>query len=45
MAAHLAHQAMAVALAARATTEEAVAVGHAASAAATGVGGLAPIQD
>ena len=45
MAAHLAQQAMTAALAAGATTEEAVAAGQAASYAVTGVGGAAPMQD
>ena len=45
MAAHLARQAMAYALAARPTKEDAIASDKAASDAATGVGGSAPMQD
>ena len=45
MAAHLAQQAMAAALAARATNEEALAAGHAAMEAATGAGSSAHMQD
>jgi len=45
MAAHLAQHAMATALAARATTEEAISTGHAASEAVTGVDGTAPMHD
>ena len=45
MAAHLAHQTMAAALAACATNEEAIAAGHAAMEAATGAGSSAQMQD
>ena len=44
-ATHLAQQAMAAALAARATPEEAIATGQAASEAVAGAGSLAPMQD
>ena len=45
MAAHLAHQAMAAALAAGATQDEAIAAGHAVMEAATGANGTAHMMD
>ncbi len=45
MAAHLAHQAMAVLLAAGATPEAPIAAGHVISDAITGVGGSLPMHD
>ena len=45
MAAHLAHQAVAVALAAGATQNEAIAAGHATMNAATGAGSSAQLLD
>ncbi len=45
MAARLAQQAMAAAIAAGATTDKAIAAGHAASHATAEVGGSAPMQD
>ena len=45
MAAHLAHQAMAAALAAWATNEEAIAAGHAVIEATTGAGSSAHVLD
>jgi hypothetical protein len=45
MVAHLSQHAMATTLAAGATTEEEIAVGHAASGVILGEGGSAPMQD
>ncbi len=45
MAAHLAQHAMAAALAARATPEESIATGQAASEAVTGAGSSTPMED